>query len=364
MKAIVAYDNLSAPGAAPVACKSGSSPRPASTARVPALGLSADYGLLPVPNPSEPDPLAKSAGSRALSKAGVDSAELIIRGGTHYEFSFLPNPAFGATLRGEDLVSWYTAAWLDKYVKGGDDTADARLLTDRWRDDAQTGAIDPDKDPNLFSRYYRSRIDVHVGDRRVTCEDVRPSGCAGFGADPVPGAYSFLASVRRADTVPQPGTPGSLTQKASLAPAGSTGSPPGGTGPPPEALPECRDTIPPVSRFTRSKSRLTRRAITLRGTSRDAGCDDQEGELRHVKVSVARQAGRLCRFLRARGGFSARRPCGQTSYLTARGTTSWSFTRHRKLRRGTYRLHVRGIDGAGNVERKSRGRTNLTLRVR
>ncbi len=365
VKAIVAYDNLSAPGAAPVACKSGSSPRPASTARVPALGMSADYGLTPQPNLSAPDPLAKSVGSRAVSAAGVDSAELIIRGGTHYEFSFLPNPAFGATLRGEDLVSWYTTAWLDKYVKGGDETADARLLTDRWRADAQTGAIDPDQDPNLYSQYYRSRIDIRAGERRVRCEDVRPAGCDGFGPDAVPGTYSFLDAVRRADTVPQPGTPGSLTQPASVAPAGATGTPPGGSGPPPEAIaPACEDTTAPVSRFTRSKSRLTRRTISVHGTSKDTGCDDQGGELRQVKVSVARQEGRLCRFLGARGGFSARRSCGRASYLTARGTTSWSFARRLKLRPGTYRLFVRGIDAAGNVERKARGRTNLTLRVR
>ena len=74
----------------------------AATITKPALGMSADYGLTPQPNTSDPDPLAKSQSSLAYSEAGVDTGELIIRGGTHYEFSFIPNVAFGGTLRGAD----------------------------------------------------------------------------------------------------------------------------------------------------------------------------------------------------------------------------------------------------------------------
>jgi hypothetical protein len=33
------------------------------------------------------------------------------------------------------MIAWYTTAWFDKYVKH-DPTADARLLTNRWRHDA------------------------------------------------------------------------------------------------------------------------------------------------------------------------------------------------------------------------------------
>ncbi|MCW3041166.1 MAG: hypothetical protein JWM31_3071, partial [Solirubrobacterales bacterium] len=202
VKAIVAYDNLGAPATAPVSCKSGSSPRPVAALTKPALGLSADYGLTPQPNLSEPDPAAKSAGSRALSQAGVDTAEFVIRGGTHYEFSFIPNVAFGGSLRGEDMASWYTTAWLDKYVKGGDPTADARLLTDRWRSDAPSGAIDPDHDANVYSRYYRSRVDVRTASgARVRCEDVRAGGCPGLAPDGQKLPYSFLDAIRRVDAV-------------------------------------------------------------------------------------------------------------------------------------------------------------------
>lgn len=367
VKAIVAYDNLGAPAAAPFACAGGSSPRPAPAFTKPALGISADYGLLPQPNTRQPDPLAKSRGSLALSRAGVDTAQLVIRGGTHYEFSFIPNVAFGGTLRGQDMVSWYTTAWLDKYVKGGDRTADARLLTDRWRADAPSGAIDPDHDANVYSRYYRSRVDIHArGGARVVCEDLRPAGCAGFGPDGQRLPYWFLEAASRADAVPAPGTPASLTGPSSLAPAGSAGAPAGASGAATAtpAVEACRDTTAPVSRFTGRRSHATRRALSLRGTAKDAGCDEVPGEVVRVSLSISRVQGRRCRFLQPDGRFGPLRSCARTSYLPARGTSAWSFTRRVALRPGRYRVFVRGTDASGNVERKARGRTNLTLAVR
>jgi hypothetical protein len=157
----------------------------------PALGMSADYFLTPTPYSSNPDPAAKSAGSRAYSKAGVDTGELIIRGGTHYEFSYIPNPAFGASLRGMDLVAWYTAAWFDKYLKG-DPSADSRLVTDRWRADAPEAAVDPDGDGNLFSLYYPSRLDLRLSSgARFRCENLRSDCRLPRDCEPVP--FSYLA---------------------------------------------------------------------------------------------------------------------------------------------------------------------------
>src|SRR3954447_16096131 len=166
VKAIVAWDNLgpAEPGSGngqlgEKGCPANPGARRPVALTKPALGMSADYGIAPTPNTSDPDPLAKSAQSLAYTRAGVDSGELIIRGGTHLDFSCIPTPAFGATLRGADMIAWYTTAWFDKYVKG-DPTADARLLTTRWRDDAAEAAVDPDRDGNLFSFYYRSRLDI------------------------------------------------------------------------------------------------------------------------------------------------------------------------------------------------------------
>ena len=192
VKAIVAWDNLGPADPGSADGRLGERPCPADpdARRVvpltkPALGMSADYGIVATPNTSDPDPLAKSAQSLAYSRAGVDTGELIIRGGTHLDFSFIPNPAFGATLRGADMAAWYTTAWFDKYVKG-DPSADARLLTTRWQDDAAEAAVDPDGDGNMFSSYYRSRLDIGG----FACEDLR-AGCPGMAADGA-GGYSYL----------------------------------------------------------------------------------------------------------------------------------------------------------------------------
>ncbi len=196
VSAIVAWDNLGRPstsGGLPVQECDMFPPRHADVPITkPALGMSADYGLTPTPFTSDPDPLAKSRVSLDYSAAGVDTGELVIRGGTHYEFSFIPNPGFGGSLRGADQVAWYTTAWFDKYVKK-DPSADARLLTTRWRNDAAEAAIDPDRDGNMFSFYYRSRLDIGLaGGGRFECEDIR-SGCAGMSSqDGWNGGYSYL----------------------------------------------------------------------------------------------------------------------------------------------------------------------------
>ena len=181
--AVVAWDNLG--GTDPNApfqaiphmeqpCPADPSQRTVAPIRKPGLGISADYGLPPTPNTSQPDPEAKTAQSVTYSDAGVDSGEIIIRGGSHLDFSWIPNPAFGASLRGADETAWYTTAWFDKYVKE-DPSADRRLLSDRWFNDAQEAAVDPDGDGNMFSRYYRSRLDIGLArGGRFDCEDIRP----------------------------------------------------------------------------------------------------------------------------------------------------------------------------------------------
>jgi len=207
--AIVAWDNLSAPdpnrplfngtGPAEKGCVNQAARRPARIRR-PALGMSADYFIPPVPNTSDPDPLAKSQESLAYTRAHVDTGELIIRGGTHYDFSFIPNDGFPATLRGADMIDWYTTAWFDKYLKR-DCTADRRLFTDRWRDDALEAAIDqPGHDGNMFSFYYRSRLDFHLfGSQRYDNESLRGNDRGLVRGDGYRGTYSYIAIDRSTD---------------------------------------------------------------------------------------------------------------------------------------------------------------------
>lgn len=179
--AVVAWDNLCLPAECALR-----PPGPAPTARVPALGISQDF--------LTPDPLAGSVGSasKELSRIGIDSGQLFIRGGTHYEYSFVPMVAFPATLRGIDLAAWYTTAWFDKYLRR-DRTADARLLTTRWRADSADRRVDPANRGNLHSFLHPSRLDVRLADgSRFRCEDLR-RGCAGQSVDDGGAAgYSYL----------------------------------------------------------------------------------------------------------------------------------------------------------------------------
>jgi dienelactone hydrolase len=212
VSAVVAWDNLgpAAPEGAEVpgggsSNTLGEKPCPANPAdrttvpiTKPGLGMSADYGLPPTPNTSLPNPLAKSRESLVYSRAGVDSGQIIIRGGSHLDFSFIPNQAFGASLRGADEITWYTSAWFDKYVKH-QASADRRLLTNRWREDPAEAAVDPNHDGNAFSFYYPSRLDIHLAaGGAFDCEEMR-EGCPGMtGSDGYRGPYSYLA----VDTTP------------------------------------------------------------------------------------------------------------------------------------------------------------------
>lgn len=120
--------------------------------RVPAMGQSADYYLTPAPYDSPPDPTAKRRGYDDWLATGVPAYELVVRGGTHYEWSLgagLPATSWrppaaqtgGADPQGftNPLAEHYSLAWLDRWLKQsgeqGYDDADERLLADaKWAD--------------------------------------------------------------------------------------------------------------------------------------------------------------------------------------------------------------------------------------
>jgi dienelactone hydrolase len=216
--AVVALDNLggagpnagSVPGAkggsiGEQGCPANPANRTVVPITKPALGISADYGLPPTPNTSLPDPTTKELQSKAYTAAGVDSGEIVIRGGSHLDFSFIPNQAFGASLRGPDITDWYATAWFDKYLRH-DPGADARLLTERWRHDPVEAGVDPGHDGNAFSFYYHSRLDVHLAGGSVfDCEHLR-DGCIGMVAgDGYTGSYSYYAIDTTPDATQGPG---------------------------------------------------------------------------------------------------------------------------------------------------------------
>ncbi len=231
----VAWDNLSSPDDflidAPK-CASGSSPRPQNPPITkPAMGITQDYSIDPTPMTSDPDPQTGNDGFLAYKDAGIDSAEVHIRGGTHEESAFIPGNTtvyLGlASLRGGDLVAWYTTAWMDRYV--GCETAackrdaDRRLLSDRWRNDTREKQIDVNGDPNVFSFYTRSRYDFHTASgKEVRCDDMR-AGCPSMKPDGLPPGYDFVtdayslpsghASGGARCALPQRGSPGTDTPR-------------------------------------------------------------------------------------------------------------------------------------------------------
>jgi len=121
----VAWDNLSASGSL-----AGYSVEP----RVPTMGQSADYGLVPTPYSSPPDPQGKNGGFNAWKQTGVPTYQVNIRGGSHYEWSLLPGFPTSSWDWGNPVTDHYSLAWLDRWLKlpgeAGYEDADARLLSD------------------------------------------------------------------------------------------------------------------------------------------------------------------------------------------------------------------------------------------
>ncbi len=194
-----------APGGAPYGFARdcfGAAQGPAPAITKPVLGLSGDYLLDYAPYFTDPDPNAKNLASDAYTQAGVDTGQIMIRGGTHIDFGDTAIGDLPASLRGIDLTTWYTTAWFDKYLKH-EAAADAMLTTSRWRDDLITGQVDPGHDANMYSYHYLSRLHVTLANgRRFACEDLR-NGCSGLtspGTDCGPANYSFLAIDTGAET--------------------------------------------------------------------------------------------------------------------------------------------------------------------
>ena len=123
---------------------------------------------------------------------------------------------------------------------------------------------------------------------------------------------------------------------------------------------DCADRLSPVSRFKRGGRRVGPGVIRVGGRSRDRGC----AGLRRVRVSVQRLLGDgRCRSLRRDGRLDRARPCRRARFLAARGLRTWTFRRRGRFAAGRYRVRVRAVDGAGNVERSNRGRNVLTVRI-
>jgi uncharacterized membrane protein YgcG len=154
---------------------------PKTAPRVPSMGQSSEYGLVPTPFLMPPDPEMHKDAYKAWSSAGVPVFELTIQGSSHYEWSLVPTfptsswcpDTSGGTCAGgwgQPMARHYTLAWLDRWLKNpgepGYADADARLLDD-------AGAQGQAK----MSFYFRSAraFPDRAGTAHV-CEDIR-AGC-------------------------------------------------------------------------------------------------------------------------------------------------------------------------------------------
>ena len=194
VKVAVAWDNLSA-----------STGSPPAVPRVPAMGSSNDYDLTPHPYTAPPDPGAKKIAFKAWEAAAVPSYQLVIQGGTHFEYSLIPNypvpfPSTNWKTWGNPFANFYSLAWLDRWLKlpaePGYADADARLLADA--DHA-----------NTMSFYMRSARDYpdRAGAQHI-CQDIR-AGCT-----------DTVAPFTDAPAYQDPGTgPGGLPNTSSGPPA-------------------------------------------------------------------------------------------------------------------------------------------------
>ena len=174
----VAWDNLSA--------GSSSFGGPPAAPRVPSLGSSNDYDLTPHPYTSPPDPESKKAAFHAWEKAGVPTYQLVIQGGSHFEYSLIPStpaPGFPATnwfTWGNPFANHYSLAWIDRWLKHAGEPgyadADQRLLDDKsWGD--------------RMSFYMRSaRNYPDRGGRPHVCQDIR-AGCTDTATPYTPPPY-------------------------------------------------------------------------------------------------------------------------------------------------------------------------------
>jgi hypothetical protein len=169
VKAIVAWDDLE-PVTISQCPQNVTIPAPdhATQLHAPALATTQDYEFNVQPATSVPDPNGGLNGGGGdgdtgyldLAKAGVDSQIVSFRNGTHLTYSYIPY-VLPANELAERFAFYYTLAWFDEYLRGGQDpllpksdTAYHRLTT--------LGSYDQSADTNNNTAY-PGAADISIG---------------------------------------------------------------------------------------------------------------------------------------------------------------------------------------------------------
>ena len=206
--------------------------------RAPALYVTADFNCqrVPICGPeryaTRPDPRGpgnKDVDFVRTAAAGKDAMKIALRAATHLDFSVVPTGV--GSRYGQQVTSYFTLAWMDRYVRGARAGGQALAADARRRLTAATfdasadvhqlsgGTYDPATGQNvgaliagrpvrdLLSFHFRSAWSLDGG-RRV-CEDIRAGGCdrtvAPAEAPAAPRRVAVCRSRRTIDvTLPRP----------------------------------------------------------------------------------------------------------------------------------------------------------------
>lgn len=184
---VVALDKLIGPHATGPLTGKGNRPS------VPALAVQSEYGFtvtpwnlsggssfVPSPSPHGPDPMReRRTGYDDWVASGHDSMLVVPRASTHLEYTDIPL-VLPASRYGQDLTSHYMQAWLQKYLKGADDTAALTGTRFRYLEPVGHGVWRPITVHRDLSFYYCSAWHFHSGGRLLNDPDVaHVGGCRG-----------------------------------------------------------------------------------------------------------------------------------------------------------------------------------------
>jgi hypothetical protein len=252
-----------------------------------------------------------------------------------------------AALSGDAVSNGYTIVSDGEDAGGGGTSLSSPLWAGMWADVLSTappGATYGFANPAIYAiakdpaRYAAAFHDITVGANGLNPALSGYDYVTGFG---VPRLAGLIAQVQ------------AVTGIAGRAPGSSAAS-------------ACADHSAPVSTFARKRAiTASRRRLSITGTASDRGCRaGGVGRVKRVRVAVARRAGKRCRFLRGRKGFTKPRSCSKRVYVTAKGTTRWRYTFRGRLARGSYRAYVRATDASGNGPRTLPKKAIKRFRVR
>lgn len=127
----------------------------------------------------------------------------------------------------------------------------------------------------------------------------------------------------------------------------------GGATPPPAAEPPAAQPNTPPASTVKVKSRNKAKSLkTFKGTA-----SDSDGSVAKVEIGLLWKKGSKCKQL-TRSGSLRTTKCGQpTTFLAAKGTSSWTFKLRKRLPKGRYTIFVRATDDKGAME-AGFGKTN------